>query len=419
MKNLEFVKDKNKLYLAITGHADIETAFGDEKEEIGYNSETYLKAEKHIDDMIKVITKNKNINPNDIVFISGMARGIDEIFAVYAVKHKLSLQLFIPYSVQWHQFRDLRSNGGRAQAYDYQGILDYVNDKAKQGDRNCQIFEIPKYYNGEQYKFANFARNQAMVDNCDNLISVLVASSNGTEDCISRGKKANKYIGNCIEFGDLNSVETNFLKQVNNCLSFEFNTDLFKNKLNINVLCHGANCFNTMGKGIALWIKKTYPEAYQADLNYLSKGDRNKLGSYSIAEVHSNDNKYLRYVANLYTQYTMYNENDKFDLKSFESSITKLFNDLIKMRLEKHKDNALNVPIKVGIPPIGLGISNADTKEVFNTLIKISKQYENQAMKLFFCIHPKDIELNNTFKSYLDNFDSLKKEVSTQNILMR
>lgn len=35
------------------------------------------------------------------------------------------------------------------------------------------------------------------------------------------------------------------------------------------VIIHGCNCFNTFGAGIALQIKRIFPDAYEADLkNY-------------------------------------------------------------------------------------------------------------------------------------------------------
>ena len=49
-----------------------------------------------------------------------------------------------------------------------------------------------------------------------------------------------------------------------------------------NVIIHGCNCFNEMGKGIACQIKDNYPEAYEADCKTIC-GDKNKLGTYSVA----------------------------------------------------------------------------------------------------------------------------------------
>jgi hypothetical protein len=47
-------------------------------------------------------------------------------------------------------------------------------------------------------------------------------------------------------------------------------------------IVHGCNCFNAMGKGIALSIKNRWPEVYAADCK-TTKGGRNKLGTYSFA----------------------------------------------------------------------------------------------------------------------------------------
>ena len=64
----------------------------------------------------------------------------------------------------------------------------------------------------------------------------------------------------------------------------------------VNVLIHQANCFNTMGAGIALQIKKELPDAYKADCATI-KGLRAKLGKYSYAVIGRG------MVFNLYGQY--------------------------------------------------------------------------------------------------------------------
>jgi len=74
--------------------------------------------------------------------------------------------------------------------------------------------------------------------------------------------------------------------------------DLIKAALEgqFDVIAHGANCFCTMGAGIAKQIKNTFPEAYAADLR-TQKGDETKLGSWSSARIGSLE------VLNCYTQY--------------------------------------------------------------------------------------------------------------------
>ena len=65
----------------------------------------------------------------------------------------------------------------------------------------------------------------------------------------------------------------------------------------LNVLVQQANCFNTMGKGIAKAISTAYPEVARAD-NATQAGDKSKLGTYSYARVKENV-----VVANAYGQY--------------------------------------------------------------------------------------------------------------------
>ena len=53
------------------------------------------------------------------------------------------------------------------------------------------------------------------------------------------------------------------------------------------VIVHGCNCQCAMGAGIALAIRKVFPEAFAAD-GSTAKGDRNKLGTFSFASVERN-----------------------------------------------------------------------------------------------------------------------------------
>ena len=66
----------------------------------------------------------------------------------------------------------------------------------------------------------------------------------------------------------------------------------------IDVLIHGCNCFHTMGAGIALGIKKTFPEAYEADLRTPYR-HASKLGDFSQA---TTENGLV--IINAYTQFS-------------------------------------------------------------------------------------------------------------------
>ena len=83
------------------------------------------------------------------------------------------------------------------------------------------------------------------------------------------------------------------------------------------VIVHGCNCFNTMNSGIAKAIKEAYPGAWTIDQE-TQKGDRNKLGTYSL--VH-----YMPIVVNAYTQYDYGRDGkDRFKYDAFTLILQKL-----------------------------------------------------------------------------------------------
>jgi predicted Rossmann fold nucleotide-binding protein DprA/Smf involved in DNA uptake len=170
--------------IALTGHTNIEKALGYNLIETNgreYNQDAFKELYNYIDNAIKKYDKP--------TLISGMARGADEVFAIYAIKNNLPLILSIPNSVNWHKNRGL-SRSMRAQAIFYDYILSY--DK-------LEIFEIKKVYNNNEYYFANFARNQHMVDISDGIFCFKSYNSSGTDDCIKRAKEQNKFLGNIYD----------------------------------------------------------------------------------------------------------------------------------------------------------------------------------------------------------------------------
>ena len=66
-------------------------------------------------------------------------------------------------------------------------------------------------------------------------------------------------------------------------------------------ILHQSNCFHTFGAGIAKQIRDTFPEAYEADKRNSIRGDRNKLGTFTYAQVLADP---PRFVYNLYSQFT-------------------------------------------------------------------------------------------------------------------
>lgn len=65
-------------------------------------------------------------------------------------------------------------------------------------------------------------------------------------------------------------------------------------------IVHQANCYHTFGAGIAHQIAKMFPFAERADKTDSAYGDRNKLGTFTYAQVLSDPS---RYVYNLYSQF--------------------------------------------------------------------------------------------------------------------
>jgi hypothetical protein len=77
--------------------------------------------------------------------------------------------------------------------------------------------------------------------------------------------------------------------------------DIFDTPPDTTVIAHQANCFNTLGDGIAHGIAgvigKRYPEAAAADAATV-KGDKSKMGTFSVGKCEDG-----RIVANIYSQF--------------------------------------------------------------------------------------------------------------------
>jgi len=104
------------------------------------------------------------------------------------------------------------------------------------------------------------------------------------------------------------------------------------------VIIHQANCFHTMGSGVARLIREKYPEAYQADCS-TRKGDSNKLGTYSFAKVAEN-----KIIVNFYSQY-------KFTRDSLGDRDTSYdaFHDCVKGLFSCIKDKEYKILVPYGI----------------------------------------------------------------------
>lgn len=109
------------------------------------------------------------------------------------------------------------------------------------------------------------------------------------------------------------------------------------------VILHGCNCQNALGAGIALSIKKEFPEAYAADCK-TSQGDRNKLGTISTATVRRSGRDIT--IVNAYTQYHWRGQGVLTDYDALRSAFREVKSQFAGSR--------------IGYPKIGAGLAKGN-----------------------------------------------------------
>lgn len=93
--------------------------------------------------------------------------------------------------------------------------------------------------------------------------------------------------------------------------------DVIKNR-ECDVVLHVCNCFHTMGAGLALQLKQTFPEVYEADLK-TEYNDYNKMGTLSIATIDDNIK-----IVNMYAQYYFGRERRQLDYSALKLCLKKV-----------------------------------------------------------------------------------------------
>lgn len=139
----------------------------------------------------------------------------------------------------------------------------------------------------------------------------------------------------------------------------EINGDLLElaKSYKFDVIAHGANCFKTMGAGIALQIKRQFPEVYQKDY-FDRRTPTQRWGDYT-AFTYDNGKKLL-HVFNLYTQY---NHGPDLDYTALELSLKKLAKNI--------KPNS-----KIGLPQIGCGIGGGNWLKVKEIIQRVLSEHD-------------------------------------------
>lgn len=117
----------------------------------------------------------------------------------------------------------------------------------------------------------------------------------------------------------------------------------------IDYLIHSANCFSTMGSGIAKFIKENFPQVATVDkADYKSPIER--IGSYSSVLING-----LTFV-NLYCQYDYGTDYRRFEYGAFKRAMDEIYRDFSFTGK------------RIGLPLLGSGLGGADAKLVATVL---------------------------------------------------
>jgi O-acetyl-ADP-ribose deacetylase (regulator of RNase III) len=146
------------------------------------------------------------------------------------------------------------------------------------------------------------------------------------------------------------------------------------------VATHVANCWHTMGAGIARIIRKKYPSVYEADCR--SEVGPSKLGTYSLAKV---NHEYNRTIVNLYGQ-NLYTRNSLGDRDTSYDAVYDGLRDLI---------NTCNLAgdIKTILIPYGLASDLAGGRwSIVNQMIDTLAS-GNTNVEIIICRLPNSKEL--------------------------
>lgn len=130
------------------------------------------------------------------------------------------------------------------------------------------------------------------------------------------------------------------------------------------VIVHGANCQHVMGAGIAAWVRKRFPEAYEADLQ-TPRGDRAKLGTISVATIVRPGVRFD--VVNAYTQFGFGN-GLQIDYDAIRSAMLAVRNQYSGKR--------------IGYPKIGAGLGGGDWGRI-SAIINEALGPENHTLVVF------------------------------------
>lgn len=134
------------------------------------------------------------------------------------------------------------------------------------------------------------------------------------------------------------------------------------------IIIHGCNCFCTMGGGIARKIADRWPVVKNIDAKTVS-GDRNKLGTYTSADVAVRGGFDKLKVINAYTQYSTSGVKDVFEYDAFIQVLASIANIT----------NASNTKVRIGLPKIGCGLAGGNEKRIIGIIKAFSDKVAEKA----------------------------------------
>jgi len=140
----------------------------------GYDNETNKRTDI-LDKIEKYISEEKF---KDITFISGMALGVDQWIAEFAIAHYINFKAYIP-------FKGQESVWQKQDQEHYYELLKYAESIKYVCEGGYAAWKLQK-------------RNVAMVNDCDLLIAIWDGSSGGTANCVKYAEKINKTIKRII-----------------------------------------------------------------------------------------------------------------------------------------------------------------------------------------------------------------------------
>lgn len=159
------------LYIAITGHRPHKLG-----NDYNLTSPMVMKIKKS---MTSILGELHLKNGSEIILITGMALGIDTLFAKMAIENDIPFIAAIPFKGQ----ERLWNESSKAE---YRFMLQLAKEIVI-----CDINERGSYSwysNKPETPFSRTkmqTRNEWMVDNCDHLIAVWDGSAGGTANCVA------------------------------------------------------------------------------------------------------------------------------------------------------------------------------------------------------------------------------------------